>query len=107
MDSRNVRRLFFGELLAGLRVVWPVLSGLILMIAALGLMVGLLEGWTIEESEYFGFVTGLTIGYGDFAPKSLLGRVLSIGIGACGVMLTALLAAIAVKALTAATEAKG
>jgi hypothetical protein len=107
MDSSKVRRLFFGQLLVGLRVVWPVLSGLLVMIAGLGFAVGLREGWTIQESQYFGFVTGLTIGYGDFSPKSLLGRVLAIGIGACGVMLTALLAAIAVKALTAATGAKG
>jgi hypothetical protein len=35
----------------------------------------------------------------------LLGRILAIFIGACGVLLTALLAAVAVKALTA-TEAE-
>lgn len=104
MDSRILRQHFLGGLLTGLRVVWPVLSGLILLIAGLGFVVGLLEGWTIQESQYFGFVTGLTIGYGDFAPKSLLGRVLAIGIGACGVLLTALLAAVAVKALTTTTE---
>ena len=49
-------------------------------------------------------MAGLTIGYGDFAPKSLLTRVLAIAIGACGVLLTAVLAAVAVKALTAATD---
>jgi uncharacterized membrane protein YuzA (DUF378 family) len=49
-------------------------------------------------------VSGLTIGYGDLAPKTLLTRVLAILIGVCGVLVTALLAAIAVKALTAATE---
>jgi len=49
-------------------------------------------------------VSGLTIGYGDFAPKLLLTRVLAILIGVCGVLLTALVAAIAVKALTAATD---
>ena len=107
MDSRILRRRFLGGLLTGLGVVWPILSALILLIAGLGLVVGLLEGWTIQESEYFGFVTGLTIGYGDFAPKSLLGRVLAIGIGACGVLLTALLAAVAVKALTAVAEETG
>ena len=107
MDSRILRRHFLGGLQTGLAVVWPILSALILLIAGLGFVVGLLEGWTIQESQYFGFVTGLTIGYGDFAPKSLLGRMLAIGIGACGVLLTALLAAVAVKALTATTEAKG
>jgi len=48
-------------------------------------------------------VSGLTIGYGDFSPSSLLTRVLAILIGVCGVLITALVAAVAVKALTLAT----
>jgi hypothetical protein len=104
MDSRTLRRRFAAGLLAGLRVVWPILSVLLLLIIALGLVVGLLEGWSIHESIYFAFVSGLTIGYGDLAPKSLLTRVLAIAIGVCGVLVTALVAAIAVKALTAATD---
>jgi hypothetical protein len=104
MDPRALRRSFLGGLYHGLRIVWPVLSILLALIAALGLVTGLLEGWSIQESIYFAFVSGLTIGYGDFAPKSLLTRVLAIAIGACGVLLTAVVAAVAVKALTAATE---
>jgi hypothetical protein len=104
MDPRALRRSFLGGLYMGLRVVWPVLSGLVGLIAALGLVTGLLEGWSMQESIYFAFVSGLTIGYGDFAPKSLLTRVLAIAIGGCGVLLTAVVAAVAVKALTAATE---
>jgi len=104
MDPRVLRQHFLGGLLVGLRVVWPVLSGLLILIAGLGLAVGFREGWSIQESEYFAFVTGLTIGYGDFAPKTLLGRVLAIGIGICGILLTAVLAAVAVKALTATTD---
>jgi hypothetical protein len=104
MESRTLRRKFLGGLLTGLRVVWPILSVLLGLIIALGLVVGLLEGWSIHESIYFAFVSGLTIGYGDFAPKSFLTRALAIAIGACGVLLTALIAAIAVKALAAATD---
>jgi hypothetical protein len=104
MDPRALRRSFLGGLYMGLRVVWPVLSGLVGLIAALGLVTGLLEGWSMQESIYFAFVSGLTIGYGDFAPKSLLTRVLAIAIGGCGVLLTAVVAAVAVKALTAATD---
>lgn len=107
MDTRSQRRHFLGGLLTGLRVVWPILSILIILIAGLGLIIGFREGWTVQESEYFSFVTGLTIGYGDFAPKSLLGRMLAICIGACGILLTAVIAAVAVKALTATTEEKG
>lgn len=105
MDSRTLRRNFLSGLLYGLRVVWPILSVLLGLIIALGLVVGLLEGWSIQESIYFAFVSGLTIGYGDLAPSSLLTRALAILIGVCGVLMTALLAAIAVKALTAATDA--
>jgi len=104
MDPRALRRSFLGGLYMGLRVVWPVLSILVGLIAALGLVTGLLEGWSMQESIYFAFVSGLTIGYGDFAPKFLLTRVLAIAIGGCGVLLTAVVAAVAVKALTAATE---
>jgi hypothetical protein len=49
-------------------------------------------------------LSGLTIRYGDLAPKLLPARVLAIFIGICGVLVTALVAAIAVKALTAASE---
>ncbi len=101
MDSRALRRKFIAGLFAGLRVVWPILSGLLGLIIVLGLAAGLIEGWSVQESIYFAFVSGLTIGYGDLAPKSLLARLLAIVIGVCGVLLTALVAAIAVKALTA------
>jgi hypothetical protein len=104
MDARKLRRNFVAGLFTGLRIVWPILSVLLGLIAALGLVVGLIEGWSLHESIYFAFVSGLTIGYGDLAPKSLLTRVLAIVIGVCGVLVTALVAAVAVKALTAATD---
>ena len=104
MDPRALRRNFVAGLFTGLRIVWPILSVLLGLIVALGLVIGLIEGWSVHESIYFAFVSGLTIGYGDFAPKSLLTRALAILIGVCGVLVTALLAAIAVKALTAAQD---
>ena len=100
MDSRTLRRSFFAGLLAGLRVVWPIVSGLLTLIVALGVVIGRIEGWTISDSVYFAFVSGLTIGYGDLAPKTGLTRLLAILIGACGVLFTALVAAVAVKAFT-------
>jgi len=101
MDSRMMRHDFAAGLLVGLRVVWPVLSALLAIIVALGVVIGVIEGWSVQESIYFAFVSGLTIGYGDLAPKTLLTRVLAILIGVCGVLVTALVAAVAVKALTA------
>lgn len=89
-------------LLGGLRVVWPILSALLGVIVGLGIVVGLIEGWSLQESVYFAFVSGLTIGYGDLAPKGLLSRGLSIAIGLSGVLATALMAAVAVEALAQA-----
>jgi hypothetical protein len=106
MDPRTIRRNFVAGLLTGLRVVWPILSALLGLIVALGFVVGMFEGWSIQESIYFAFVSGLTIGYGDLAPTTLPSRVLAILIGVCGVLLTALVAAIAVKALTAALDGR-
>jgi Ion channel len=99
--KRTMRRTFVHGLFTGLRVVWPILSGLLAIIAGLGLVIGLIEGWSVQESIYFAFVSGLTIGYGDFAPRSFVPRALAIVIGICGVLLTALVAAVAVRALSA------
>ena len=102
-----MRRSFASGLFVGLRVVWPILSVLLGTIVALGVIVGLVEGWSLQESIYFAFVSGLTIGYGDLAPKTLLTRTLAVLIGVCGVLFTALLAAVAVKALPAVRKDDG
>jgi Ion channel len=106
MPSRAMRREFAAGLLSGLSVVWPILSALLLVVVGLGVVVGLREGWSLQESVYFAFVSALTIGYGDLSPTTLLTRTLAIVIGICGVLMTALVAAIAVKALNAVTEDK-
>ena len=103
MDSRTLRRDFVVGLFVGLRVVWPILSGLLMLIVGLGLVIGWIEGWRVSESLYFSFVTALTIGYGDLAPKTLSSRSFAVLIGLCGMLFTALVAAVAVKALTAIT----
>ena len=102
--SQALRRNCLRGLFAGLRVVWPILSGLLVVMIALGLVIGLRERWSIQDSIYLAFVSGLTIGYGDLVPRTLFTRTLAMGIGLCGVLLTALLAAVAVKALSGVTE---
>jgi hypothetical protein len=101
-NPKVLRRNFLRGLIAGLHIVWPILSGLLVVIVGLGVIIGMREGWSLQESIYFSFVSGLTIGYGDLAPKLLLSRALAIVIGLCGVLFTALLAGVAVKALTMA-----
>ncbi|HSC89579.1 MAG TPA: potassium channel family protein [Polyangiaceae bacterium] len=98
-SSRVLRLRFLRELWAALTIVWPIISALLLGVAGLGVAIGYLEGWKLGESLYFAFVSGLTIGYGDLAPARPLGRVLAVGIGFIGVLLTALLGAVGVQAL--------
>jgi len=99
-----MRRQFLAGLWAGVRVVWPILSSLLIMIVGLGVVVGLLEDWPLADSLYFAFVSGLTIGYGDLVPKTLLARALAVVIGMTGILLTGLVAAVGVQALLAATR---
>jgi hypothetical protein len=99
MKPRDLRRLFFAELWRGTKLVWPILTGLLGLMLALGIVIGLLEDWSILEAIYFAFVSGLTIGYGDFAPTRPLARVLAIGIGLTGVLLVGLVVALGVRAL--------
>ena len=102
MDARNMRRAFFAGLVSGLRVVWPILSVLVGAMLVMGFVIGRIEGWGLGDSAYFAFVSGLTIGYGDLVPKSLVSRLLAICIGLSGILLTGLVAAVAVRALEAA-----
>jgi Ion channel len=100
-NSRTVRAAYLAALIQGLRVTWPVLSGLLLFKAGTGAIVGVLEGWGIWQGIYFAFITGLTIGYGDLAPRQPLTQLLAVVIGFSGVLLTGLVAALAVKAIYA------
>jgi hypothetical protein len=102
MDPRTMRRQFVADLWTGLRVVWPILSALLVLMVALGVVVGIIEDWPLRDSLYFAFISGLTIGYGDLVPKALLARVLAVVIGITGILLTGLVAAIGVQALLAA-----
>ncbi|HEU4924601.1 MAG TPA: potassium channel family protein, partial [Burkholderiales bacterium] len=100
----SVRRLFSLELWNGLKVVWPILSGLLVVMVLLGMVIAWREGWHLGDGLYFAFVSGLTIGYGDLVPKHPMSRMLAIAIGGTGILLTGLVAAVAVRALERATK---
>ena len=99
---RTVQQRFFVSLGHAIRLAWPVLSIILAIQVALGLLTGFVESWSVGDAIYFTFVTGLTIGYGDIVPRQALGRALAVGIGICGLVLTGLITAIVVYALRTA-----
>ena len=99
---KTVRRRFFVALGRAIHLAWPVLSTILAVQIALGLLIGFVERWSVGDALYFTFVTGLTIGYGDIVPRRPLARALAIGIGVCGLFLTGVIAAIAVHAMRTA-----
>ena len=108
--NRLPKRLRWRFLIAlghAIHVAWPVLSAILAIQLAMGLLTGFVEGWSIGDAVYFTFITGLTIGYGDLVPRQALTHALAIGIGFLGVFATALIAAIAVHAMRSALTDDG
>src|SRR5262249_51014469 len=106
LTPKTMRRRFLVALGRAIHLTWPVLSAILAIQAALGLVIGFVEGWSVGDSLYFTFVTGLTIGYGDLVPRQAFARPLAILIGFLGIFLTGLTAAIAVHAMRAALNAE-
>jgi hypothetical protein len=98
-STTRLRRKFYRLLLSGIRIVWPVLAGLLLTLFCLGMAVAFLEGWPLLDGIYFAFVTGLTVGYGDLVPSRLTSRILAMTAAIDGILMTALLAGVAVRAM--------
>jgi hypothetical protein len=96
-----MRRLFFYALYQQIQLLWPIFSGLLVLMAGCGVVIGRIEDWRLDQALYFTFVTGLTIGYGDITPKHLIARLLALVIGFSGIVLTGLVAAVSVQALKA------
>src|SRR5262245_6919031 len=102
LAPKAMRRRFFVALGHAIHVTWPVLSAILAIQLALGLLTGFVEGWSLGDAIYFTFITGLSIGYGDFVPRQTLTRALAIGIGFSGLFVTGLIAAIVVHAMRSA-----
>lgn len=97
--NREIRRLFIAAFARKFVLISPILSGVALSQIALGFLAGAVERWSLSDSMYFTCITALTIGYGDLVPKLFVSRCAAVGIGLMGVVVMALIAAIAVRAL--------
>ena len=75
----------------------PLFIGLGVIISALSALAGWKERWSLSESQYFGYITALTVGYGDMRPTTGFGRVLAVVIALFGLITTGIIVAIAVE----------
>jgi hypothetical protein len=82
----------------------PVLVLLLLMMLGLALLIGRGEGWSISDSIYYGFITGTTVGYGDFRPTRGAGKTMAIIIAYLGLIQIGIIVALAVQAVTEAYD---
>ncbi|SNS14673.1 potassium channel family protein [Tropicimonas sediminicola] len=76
-NSRTIGRGFIEAINdPGVRILLALTATVILGGA---LVYSLLEGWGFVDSIYFATVTLATVGYGDLAPQTTLGRLFTVG----------------------------
>ena len=83
--------------------VWlalPLLLSMMLLVMALGLLVGRIERWNQFDGVYWAFITATTVGYGDIRPLQRLSKALSIIIAFVGLIFTGITVSLAVQAST-------
>jgi hypothetical protein len=104
VKANHLRRRFIIEFGRGLLIVWPVLSFIVFVMIVLGYFAAKLEHWPFGMGLYFALITGFTVGYGDVIPHLPLVRALAVLLAFLGIVMTAIIAAVAVKAMSAAQE---
>jgi voltage-gated potassium channel len=95
---------FLHSFLHALSKIQGIILGLFAVLVVDAAAIAYFEKMPFSDALYFTFVTGLTIGYGDIAPVTLMGRIIAILTGFQGLLITGLIAAIAVFALRQALE---
>ncbi len=91
------------ELLTFVRAVFV---SLILLLLGCAFGIAAVEDLTFGEALYLTLITGLTIGYGDIAPVTGMGRLFSVLAGIIGLIYIGLVVAVATRALAQAAEEK-
>jgi voltage-gated potassium channel len=76
----------------------PLFAGLMSIIAALAIVVGWIEGWSVGDSLYYGFITATTVGYGDLHPTGGIGKFVAVVLALVGLILTGIIVGLAVEA---------
>ena len=89
-----------------LHFVRGVLGGLLLVLALCALVPMAAEDLALGDALYLTAITGLTVGYGDIAPTTTVGRIVSVVIGFVGVIYVGIVVAVATRALAQAVAEK-
>lgn len=80
----------------------PLVVFFLVLISLLGILIGRLEKWDLQESIYFAWVTATTVGYGDYRPLHKLSRALAIVVAFLGLSFTGIMVGLAVNAANTA-----
>lgn len=96
--------IFLSRFLRLLHFVRGALGALLLLLGVCALALMWAEGLPLGDALYLTAVTGLTIGYGDIAPASPLGRIACVTAGLIGVVFVGLVVAVATRALAQAVK---
>jgi hypothetical protein len=71
---------------------------------ACAVIITAVEKVSFGKAVYFAFITGLTIGYGDIVPSTVIGRFISVLLGFIGIFFTGVSVAVAVQSVRYALE---
>lgn len=92
-------RAFFHHFFQGVHLVRHILVGLTVILLAVALVIWWAEGNSFDDALYLTMITGLTVGYGDISPVSVVGRCASVVAAMIGIVVTGIYVAIATNAV--------
>ncbi len=89
------------------RHVRHVMGGLFLILLSIAVIISIVEDHSFADAVYFTLITGLTVGYGDIAPVTPVGRLASVVAAFVGVILTGIYVGVATQAIAQTVKAHG
>ena len=98
--------IFLRQVFELLPFVAGALGGLLLILAVCAIVLMVTEHLALGEAIYLTAITGLTVGYGDIVPTTLIGPITTIVIGFVGVIYVGIVVAVVTRALAQAVEEK-
>ena len=83
--GKNVKDLWLGLQMAFAdQRVRALMALTFALISGASVFYWIVERWSFLDSVYFSVITIATVGYGDFAPQTALGKIFTIGYIFCG-----------------------